>query len=274
MNTNKIPPTIHYCWFGRGAKPEVFDKCLASWRTYMPNCEIVEWNEDNTDLSFCGFLADAYAAKKWAFVSDVIRLKVVYEYGGIYMDTDVELKEPFDPLMINEAFFFFQNHNQINTGMGFGAAKGNDLVKSMLDIYLCTEFQPDNLLSISCPVLNTQVIKNTFTEFRANKETQLINNMLFVDSDEYWKIANHYGEFSWADEDHRKALRYAKKTHREGSLKRFLRNPNIFQFLEQHHQSYISRIYTFLVYDFVEYGLPYWILRLYLKLTKKMKKCS
>ena len=85
----------------------------------MPDWKIIEWNEDNTDLFCCSFVEEAYKCKKWAFVSDFVRLKAVYECGGIYLDTDVELYESFENLLDNNAFMFFQNHNQINTGLGF-----------------------------------------------------------------------------------------------------------------------------------------------------------
>ena len=111
----------------------------------MPDWKIIEWNEDNTDLFCCSFVEEAYKCKKWAFVSDFVRLKAVYECGGIYLDTDVELYESFENLLDNNAFMFFQNHNQINTGLGFGAEKGNFLVKSLLDDYMKLEFSLENI---------------------------------------------------------------------------------------------------------------------------------
>lgn len=102
-----ISKIIHYCWFGKGEKPKVFDQCIQSWKYFMPDWEIIEWNEDNTDLSCCAFAEEAYKCKKWAFVSDFVRLKAVYECGGIYLDTDVELYESFENLINNNAFMFF-----------------------------------------------------------------------------------------------------------------------------------------------------------------------
>lgn len=200
MQTNKI----HYCWFGKGPKPEIFDKCLKSWKLYMPNYEIIEWNEQNTDLSFSLFAQKAYADKAWAFVSDVVRLKVIYEHGGIYMDTDVELLESIDCLMENDAFFFFQNSCEINTGLGFGARKGNLLIKKMLDMYSGITFDKNNLLQISCPSINTIAIEQNISEFVANGKTQHIQDCLFINSKKYWSIAIHYGEFSWATKEQKK----------------------------------------------------------------------
>ena len=87
-----IPKIIHYCWFGGGPKPKSVEKCIRSWKKYCSDYEIIEWNEDNFDISSSPLYAkQAYAAKKWAFVSDYARLKVVFEYGGIYFDTDVQV---------------------------------------------------------------------------------------------------------------------------------------------------------------------------------------
>ena len=86
-----IPKIIHYCWFGRGEKPELAKKCIASWKKFCPDFEICEWNEDNCDYLAMSFMAEAYAAKKYAFVSDVMRLIVLEQYGGVYFDTDVEV---------------------------------------------------------------------------------------------------------------------------------------------------------------------------------------
>ena len=87
-----IPKTIHYCWFSCNPKPKLAEKCIKSWKKHCPDYEIIEWNEDNFDLSTAPlYVRQAYEAKKWAFVTDYVRLKLVYDYGGIYMDTDVEL---------------------------------------------------------------------------------------------------------------------------------------------------------------------------------------
>ena len=110
MANQKIPSIIHYCWYGRGPKSELFEKCLESWKRHMPECRIIEWNEDNTDLSSNAFVKGAYDAKKWAFVTDYIRFKALYEHGGIYLDTDVEPKMSWDQFMNYESFFFFQKH--------------------------------------------------------------------------------------------------------------------------------------------------------------------
>lgn len=266
MPEQKIPAIIHYCWFGRGPKSALFEKCLESWKRHMPECRIIEWNEDNTDLSANNFIKGAYAAKKWAFVSDYTRFKVLYEYGGIYLDTDVELKESWSHFMTAESFFFFQNHDQINTGQGFGAVKGNEVIKRMLDCYDHLEFVRDS--TITSPRLNTGAVTGWET-FHPNGETQNIRGNLFICAEDYWKTAYHYGEFSWMDEAHRQALRFAKKKHGAWKIKKFFRNPKIYEFLNNHHLGGVSRIYTFLIYDFIDYGFLYWVVRGWQKLTGK-----
>ena len=92
---------------------------------YAPDYEIVEWNESNTDMSFSPFMEQAYAAKKLAFVSDIVRLKVIFDHGGVYLDTDVELRQPLDDLLEHDAFFFWDVNENLNTGLEFGAAAGD-----------------------------------------------------------------------------------------------------------------------------------------------------
>ena len=99
-----IPKVIHYCWFGRGPLPDLAKTCIASWKKYCPDYEIREWNEDNFDIACCDFAKEAYQEKRWAFVSDYARLKVIFQYGGIYLDTDVELVRSLDPLLEHKCY--------------------------------------------------------------------------------------------------------------------------------------------------------------------------
>ena len=105
-----IPKTIHYVWFGRNPKPDLAVKCINSWKKYCPDYEIIEWNEDNFNLDEAPlYVRQAYEAKKWAFVSDYVRLWAMTEFGGIYMDTDVEVLKPLDRFLQNEAFSGFED---------------------------------------------------------------------------------------------------------------------------------------------------------------------
>ena len=153
-----IPKKIHYCWFGRGKKTKLMERCIRSWRKYCPDYEIIEWNEDNFDLDMNGYTRWCYDNKKYAFLSDYARLVIVAEQGGIYFDTDVEVVRPIDPLLGNKAFFGFENDSFVATGLGFGSVAGGEAVKRMLAEY-------DSLLdgkhgTIGCPVLNTQALES------------------------------------------------------------------------------------------------------------------
>ena len=111
-----IPKVLHYCWFGGASKPKNIQNCIRSWKKYCPDYEIIEWNEQNFDVSQSLYTRQAYDARRWAFVADYARLKILYEQGGIYMDTDVELLRPLDDLLAYPAFFGFQHNNEVATG--------------------------------------------------------------------------------------------------------------------------------------------------------------
>ena len=155
-----IPKTIHYCWFGRNPKPELAQKCFASWKKYCPDYEIIEWNEDNYDIKSSPlFVRQAYEAKKWAFVTDYVRLQVVYDLGGIYLDTDVEVIKPLDDLLRYNAFFGTQNGIVINTGLGFGAVSGTPILQELMDTYQSISFikEDGSYDTTTCPERDTQV---------------------------------------------------------------------------------------------------------------------
>lgn len=154
-----IPKKIHYCWFGRGEKPELAKKCIASWKKFCPDYEIIEWNEDNFDLDCHGYTRFCYDNRKWAFLSDFVRLAVVCEHGGFYFDTDVELLKKPDALLQYDAFYGFEDDAHLNTGQGFGAAPQHPTIRAMLQQYLdLTADQQGNYPAVSCPPMNTQAL--------------------------------------------------------------------------------------------------------------------
>lgn len=163
-----IPRKIHYCWFGRGEKPRLAQKCIASWKKYCPDYEIIEWNEDNFDVNRNAYTQMCYKEKKYAFLTDYLRLLIVEEHGGIYFDTDVEAVRSFDELLDNPAFFGFENDRFVNTGEGFGAEPHNPAVRQMLAEY-------DPLLdgrhgTIGCPRLNTDALLKLGLELNGEKQ--------------------------------------------------------------------------------------------------------
>lgn len=133
-----IPKIIHYCWFGEKTLPDKAKKCIESWRKYCPDYEIVEWNESNFDVNCCDYIKEAYEAKKWAFVSDYARFKILYERGGVYFDTDVELIKPIDEIISRGGFMGIERcgeKKEINPGLGLAVAPGLGLYKELLDAY-------------------------------------------------------------------------------------------------------------------------------------------
>lgn len=138
-----IPKLIHYCWFGGKEKPDSVKQCIESWKKYCPDYEIREWNESNFDIQANDYCREAYEAKRWAFVADYARLYVLYEYGGIYMDTDVEVVRPFDPLLNRNGFLCFENDDNVSIGT-FGVAKHLLLVNDFLQPYKGRHFKRDD----------------------------------------------------------------------------------------------------------------------------------
>lgn len=154
-----IPKKIHYCWFGKNEKPKSVQKCIHSWKKLCPDYEIIEWNEGNFNVFQTPYLRYCYENKKWAFLSDLARLLIIYEQGGIYFDTDVELVRRPDELLQNEAFYGFENPDHVATGLGFGSVPHHCTVQSMIKLY--DQMKPDetgNFTLYSCPQLNTRAL--------------------------------------------------------------------------------------------------------------------
>lgn len=156
-----IPKKIHYCWFGGGEKPRQAARCIASWRKFCPDWEIIEWNEHNFDLNDNAYVRYCYTNKKWAFLSDYVRLAVICRQGGVYFDTDVELVKPLDALLEYEAFYGFETESAVNTGQGFGAEAGHPTVRAMAAEY--ETLRPDEqggFPLIPCPAMNTRALES------------------------------------------------------------------------------------------------------------------
>lgn len=135
MRNIVIPKKIHYFWFGGGDKPVSVQKCIDSWRRCCPDFEIIEWNEKNYDIHKHPFMEKAAEDKKWAFVTDYARLDVLTQYGGIYLDTDVEVLKDLTPLCENQAFIGFEKTDIIGDGQGFGGIAGFPIFREMLEVY-------------------------------------------------------------------------------------------------------------------------------------------
>jgi len=151
-----IPKTIHYCWFGGNPLPKKAQKCIASWKKHCPNYELVRWDEKNCDLDGIPYVRYCYQNKKWAYLSDYFRLQAVYEHGGLYFDTDVEVIASMDDLLENKAFFCFENDQNVASGLGFGAEKGSPFIKAMMEQY---DYEnEESVRLVGCPTLNTRAL--------------------------------------------------------------------------------------------------------------------
>lgn len=164
-----IPKIIHYCWFGGNSKPKYVKRCISSWKKFFPGYEIKEWNESNFDVNIMPYSRDAYAAKKYAFVSDVARFWILYHVGGLYFDTDVEVIKSFDDILVKGAFVgceapsFDDRVPDINPGLAFGAEPGNSVAKAILDYYFTLSFfnkdgvkNPGTVVAHATKVLTSQ----------------------------------------------------------------------------------------------------------------------
>ena len=235
---NEIPKVIHYCWFGRNPLPAAAEKCIMSWREKCPEYTIVKWTEDNFDLSECPiYVQQAYRAKKWAFVTDYARLKIVYDNGGIYLDTDVELLKSLSPLLINSAFFGFEDEAYVATGLGFGAVKGAPILMDLMKDYEGINFVKDNgeYDLMSCPVRNLHVFQR-YGLVQNNKLQALKGGIVILPTDFLCPldtktgllhktrntISIHHYSATWCDEA---TLEGRKKWRRKNRWKYYRRFP-------------------------------------------------
>lgn len=152
-----IPKVIHYIWLGKGKKSDLTNRCIESWKRYLPEYEIIEWNEDNFDVNQYIFVKEAYNERKFAFASDFIRLYVLYNYGGIYMDTDVEITKDISCFLNLKSFSGFESYTDIPTGI-MAAEKGLPIFQEFLSYYDDKHFVLDN--GKYNDISNVQIITN------------------------------------------------------------------------------------------------------------------
>lgn len=182
-----IPRIIHYCWLGGKEKPQNVMKCIDSWKKYCPDYEIREWNEDNLDITANFYTKQAYDARAWGFVPDFLRLWIIYTYGGIYLDTDVQIVRSFDPLLNYPAFAGFEKGtadergNYVNFGQGFGAEAGNEVIGSHMKIYNDLMYRlPDGSFNrIASPHYTTDILEKYGLNRKENKVQNLGEIVVF-----------------------------------------------------------------------------------------------
>lgn len=177
-----IPKIIHYCWFGGKPKPEIVNRCINSWQKFMPGYEIKEWNESNYDVTKSVFMQEAYEAGKWAFVSDYARFDIINTYGGIYMDTDVELLKPIPiEILENEGFTGFESAGKVGPGLIFAASANFPLNKAILDDYNNRHFiveGKEKMITVNEVISNLLLSKG----LKLNDEYQVIEGLAIFPS--------------------------------------------------------------------------------------------
>lgn len=237
-----IPKVIHYCWFGENSKPKLAEKCIKSWRRYCPDYKIIEWNETNFNVNQNKYCKQAYEAKKWAFVTDYARLAILYQYGGIYFDTDVEVIRNIDDLLKHCCFMGIENSDrniQVNTGLGMGAEKNCEIIREMLQDYEDIPFLKSNgeFDITTCTVRNTNILKKYgYVEENCNQRVKGVE----IFSSEYFSPMNmesgivkktkntysiHHYSLSWTSKEHQEERKKAIKAIRR---KNYIYNVKVF----------------------------------------------
>ncbi len=194
-----IPKVIHCCWFGGGKKPELVQNCMASWERHLPGYEIVEWNEDNFDISANEYCRQAHEARKWAFVSDYTRLHVLYHHGGIYMDTDVEVLKSLYPFLGHEAFSGFEQPGYIPAGV-IGAQPGNLWVKDHLDCYDRRTFiLPNGAMDITTNVCTISALSRELHGLTLDESYQVLTHGVHIYPREWFSPPRIEGKWQITD---------------------------------------------------------------------------
>ncbi len=212
-----IPKKIHYCWFGSQKMPEYFKENIETWRRYCPDYEIIEWNEKNYDVSKNDYMYQAYQYNKWGFVPDYARLDIINTYGGIYLDTDVQILKPFDVLLQYGFFCGFENSSSVNFGQGFGAVPNHPVIQDMLNQYEKLEFiQSDGSLNmIPSPIYQTEILEKWGLEkngqIQQTEHYLVLSSLFFSPVNEFGfgiptadTFSIHQYAATWYDEEQRK----------------------------------------------------------------------
>lgn len=222
---NIIPKTIHYCWFGQNEIPIKLQKYVEGWKKSLPDYEFILWNEDNYNIQKNDYIKEAYANKKWAFVSDYVRLDALNQHGGIYLDTDIELLSSFDSLLINEAFIGFESRYKVGSAV-IGSTKQNPWINSLLDQYQNKNFIQNGKLDTTpnTDIITRQMIKKY--DLKLNNRLQYLDFVTVYPRDYFYpehlithklnltdnSICIHHWENSWGKNNTNPIKNNLKKT--------------------------------------------------------------
>ena len=218
-----IPKIIHYCWYGQNEIPEDIKYYIDTWKKYCPDYKIICWNENNTNLNENKYLKQAYDAKKYAFVTDYMRLKVLSEYGGIYMDTDIELCKSLDEYLHHRAFIGCQDEDVFSTGL-IGAEANHPWIAKLFEHYNDLEFiNNDGTYNLTPNTICITEITEDFYNWKFKNELQYLNDDICVYPVEYFccknwitgkieksseTVAIHHYKGSWLSEEDKRRSKY------------------------------------------------------------------
>ena len=211
-----IPKIIHYCWFGPNELPETELKCIASWKKYLPEYQIMFWNEKNFDINSVEYVKQAYELKKYAFVSDYVRFNVLYKYGGIYLDTDQEILQNIDRFLENDIVLGFENRTMIAAGL-IGAISEHPFIYDVMNYYETNNFVENDIMDTTTVV---QIMTNILVQkgFEKENKDQFIDGIHLYERDYFYPklldkggfgvtertVAIHHGSASWLTEREKK----------------------------------------------------------------------
>ncbi len=234
MENNKIPKIIHYCWFGPGEMSQEEKNYIESWKKNCPDYELRLWSDSNYDISKCQYTREAAENGKWSFVTDYVRLDVLYQYGGLYFDTDVELLKNFDSFLTCEAFIGFEDGEHVNSGQAMGTVPGNPLIKELRDMYHNISFyKEDGSLNLKeCPRYLTEYLETK--GLKGNDEKQCIEGMVVFPTRYFCPksfqtgkihitddtVSIHHFRGAWHSEKERKIILWMQKVRRVLGVKR------------------------------------------------------
>lgn len=205
-----IPQIIHYVWLGKGEKTPLITKCIESWMRHLPNYEFKEWNEDNFDVNINPWIVKMYNSKKYAFASDLVRLYVLKNEGGIYLDTDIEIKKNLDCFLDNKIFMGFMYDCALSTSI-LGSVANHYIIDDLINIY--------NTLIDKKPIVNNTIFTNyfirAFPDFRLGNREQVIGDKIHILPKEYFEIptfnrkiaySRHHATRFWDEEKVQRSL--------------------------------------------------------------------
>lgn len=236
-----IPKIIHYCWFGQGEMSYLMKKCIKSWKKYCSDYQIIEWNENNFDINSSYWTKEAYEAKKYAFIADYVRLKVLDEYGGIYLDTDQELIKPIDTFLDHKVFMGFMNVSSISMGL-IGSEKNHPIIHQLFQYYDNRHFIVGGKQDLNP---NTEWVTKILLEngFKQNNNYQILSGDIHIYPQAYFcptscvsiedcssseTVAIHHWAMTWrtdkAKKDFERVKRHQKKWYRTLEYLRYVPN--------------------------------------------------